>query len=223
MRFPALLLLLSLATILVHPPLSVSAAARPKALSKPNSPFGDFQIIDKRLSALDAQIKQAQELVSASDAGARATSSGRVQQVPWTAVAKAMLRNSRSLHGTTRSVERRYRHSRTARKLVAPLARSTQTLIRAVSSFAGSSNITGAQRALNEVRDARLRVMTSFQAASGDYGALRCPRGQWACGQLTNKNGQPGCHWDCVARSSQCKSGWRGSRSQAASDAVIRR
>jgi hypothetical protein len=195
----------ALATVVLALLLPASAAAQARVQRQPtNEPFATFQAIDKQLEIVNARTQQLGHAPAPAAAQA-------VRQLRAAAVKSEQLSNR---------LVRTYsaRRERFGVQMFSDLSRKAAVVIKAATAVANSRNNAAGQRVREQLSRSTFALVLQYQAASANYGALRCDRAQWACCEPRvpepNTPRVTACTWVCVASRARCR-GFSGPQTAA--------
>jgi hypothetical protein len=178
----------------------------PETTVSADEPFRTFRQLDQKLTVLQTQqhsLKAALYMHKSSTTGAFAT--------PWVAPAHTMRKTIVSIQRLLRRPEHLYkiRHRPFGVHLFSIVRIRAEAVRRNTASVEIARNRTAAYSKEQQLEKAIVSLIVQFQAASGGYGAVHCPRKAWICCEPKRKEDlQSGelaaCRWSCVQRSTSC-------------------
>ena len=179
----------------------------PKAAVSADEPFRTFRRLDQKLTVLQTQQHSLKAAVSIS----RSTSTTNAFAHPWVAPAHAMRNTIVSVQRLLGRPEHLYkvRHRSFGVHLFRILRIRAETVRRNTVSVERARSRTEAHLQEQQLENAIVSLIVQFQAASGGYGAVHCPKKAWTCCEPKRKEDLQGgelaaCRWGCVQRSTSC-------------------
>jgi hypothetical protein len=201
---------IAIAGIIAIALFSCTLMAQKRIASKTAStenPFRTFRLLDQKLTLLQSQQHSLQAALQINKS-ANTISAGAPA---WVAPARAMRRTALSMQRLVSREEHLYRirHRQFGVRLFSILRIRTEAVRRNVVAMELARNQTTAHSAQQELEKSLLSLIVQFQAASGGYGAVRCPRRAWTCCEPKRTEDlqsgeQAACRWVCVQRSPSC-------------------
>jgi hypothetical protein len=186
----------------------------PKTAVSASEPFRTFRELDQKLTLLQTQQHFLQETLQTNES-THTTGAG---ERTWVAPAHAMRKTVISMQRLLRRPERLYRirHRQFGVQLFGILRTRAETVRRNVVAVERERNRKAAYSKQQNLEKSILSLIVQFQAASGGYGAVRCPGKAWSCcepkrAEDLQSGEQAACRWMCVQRSTSC-SGFVGPR-----------
>jgi hypothetical protein len=178
---------------------------KPRSNSASTEPFRTFQLIDEHLTKVSRQ----QQLLRPSAGGIR-TNRGSPQYFP-TKVLNGVLRNVHAIEQLAQRRELVYseQHRALAARMFRIMRVRASNVRKAILGMQRTRNPQRAQTTEKSLDKAIADLAVHFQALSGGYAALRCPKGGWACCQPKRKEDLlPGeavaCRWTCTRAVGKC-------------------
>lgn len=168
----------------------------PNASALSNEPVTSLRLIDKQLSAINANMDRLK------------TSATRAERI----------RDIHRIRAAVRQIDRRAkiltssyrkRHQRFGVKMFKELQRRSLVLSRTLTSFESASSKAARDRLFDQLTKATLPVVLQYQAISANIAANHCEARQWACCEPksdpeTNRGPAQSCRWSCVSKPRAC-------------------
>ena len=185
--------------------LMAQKGVAPKTVSA-EEPFRTFRMLDRQLTLLQTQQHSLQAALEINKSNTIAAGIP-----PWAASAHAMRRNVVSMQQLMRRVEHLYRirHRQFGVRLFTILRIRAEAVRHNLVTVEIARNRIAANSAQQELQKSILSLIVQFQAASGGYGAVHCPRRAWTCCEAKRATDlqsgeQAACRWVCVQKSRSC-------------------
>ena len=196
-------------TLSLFAPGALGAAPAHRRPARSNEPFESFRLLDRRLTQLDQELRQATQVAVQSKHSRAWVKPARRARASALAV-RSIGRRLRLRYGGTR---RRF-----ADRLFRPLEHSAAMTAADIRRALAAKTRARAVARLRAASSERLALVLHYQAVSGGYAALRCGGGEWACCEPKRlEDPVPGvkaaCNWGCARNRSACRAGVLGPRS----------
>jgi len=195
-RLMAWLSLAALSTTLFAAPKQPQA--RPKESN--DEPFRSFRMLDTKLTLLTNQQNALKTLQA-----------GSVNTRRRTAACSSMSHTATQIDHIAGALERLYerRHQTFGIRIFKLMQKRAQEVQPRVRAVAKAQTRSALDLAIKNLDQGIVSLVVQFQAASGGYGATRCPRGAWTCCEPKRSEdllqSEPAaCMWGCVSKPKRC-------------------
>jgi hypothetical protein len=200
--------------------LSTTLSAAPERISRrtrvsEQEPFHSFRILDGKMTLLGHQ----------QDALKSAFNPGQTRSRSKAGISRRAARAARRMNSTAAGIGRiaakleglyQTRHQPFGAQVFRVLRERAEALQRGVKAVIKAQTRSAAEHAAKTLDSRVVSLVVQFQAASGGYGAVRCPPGAWTCCEPKRskdllQSERVACIWGCV-RTSQTCAGFLGPR-----------
>ena len=189
---------------LVATPIRILHSTRASSVE----PFRSFRMLDAKLTLLTHQQAILKAALNLSEIGSRST----VAKSPSGMTAsKNMSSTAADIGRIAGALERLYqrRHQPFGVRMFSFLHLRAGAVQRSVHAVAGARTRSEAELAEKNLDEQIVSLIIQFQAASGGYGATRCPPRAWTCCEPKRSEDllqgeRVACKWGCVQRSKTC-------------------
>ena len=201
----------ALSTPLVALPIPVPQSTKASGAE----PFRSFRTLDAKLTLLTHQ-REALD-VAFDSVGAGSGSKAAISRSRTTAI-NGINSTASEIILVARGLERLYqsRHQIFGVQMFGALRTRAEEVQRGIRAVAKAQTRIAAESAAKRLDEGIVALIVQFQAASGGYGAARCPPGAWTCCEPKRskdllQSERLACMWGCVSTAPRC-TGFLGPR-----------
>jgi len=175
-------------------------------------PFDSFRVLDGKLTSLQRQFADVQEIVP-EVARIGAIDNAKAEQ--WRSALQATALTAASIENLARRQKTRCLRTRQAygARLFRSLEQRAFLVRKPILELQGKLRTEEMKPLIDEASKSILSLIQQYQAVSAGYENVHCVRAQWPC-CLPKKVGKAsyGCKCQCVQRPATCRKGFRGTR-----------
>ena len=171
-------------------------------------PFRSFRMLDAKLTLLTHQQAILKAALNPGQMGSQSTVAKSASRMT---ASRSMSSTAADIGRITGALERLYqrRHQPFGVRMFSILRVRAGAVQRSVHAVAGARTRSEVDLAEKSLDEQIVSLIVEFQAASGGYGAIRCPSRAWTCCEPKRsedllQSEKAACKWVCVQRSKTC-------------------